>query len=136
MGDLFAIPEVVANIPSQCGPVLRNVPSTARQNVYLHPWHLSLSENAKAGRYPSMHQTRIHFPTIVWKNYLASREALEIKFDAAGGEAIDFFFCALHRWSQQGDHCANLVGFGDLCSCLNCKLTRLVSFPRLNLKAL
>ena len=91
MGDLFAIPEVVANIPSQCGPVLRSVPSTARQNVYLHPWHLSLSENAKAGRYPSMHQTRAHFPSIVWKNYLASREALEIKFDAGGGEEIDFF---------------------------------------------
>ena len=91
MGDLFTIPEVVAHIPSQCGPVLRSVPSTARLNAYMHPWQFSLSERAKAGRYPSMHQTRIQFPSIVWKNYQASREAVEVKFDAAGGDTIEFF---------------------------------------------
>ena len=84
--------EVAAKLSAmQFGPVLKSVPSTARQNVYLHPWHLSLSEGAKAGRFPSMHQTKLHFPSIVWKNYQAAREALELKFDSCGGENVEFF---------------------------------------------
>ena len=78
-------------MPQLCGPVLKSVPATQRLNAYVHPWHLSLAESAKTGRYPSMHQLRTHFPSIVWKDYQASREALEIKFDLAGGDDIDFF---------------------------------------------
>ena len=91
MGDIFQIPNVIGHIQSQLGPVLKSVPANSRQNVYLHPWHLSLAESAKAGRYPSMHQTRAHFPSILFKTFQSAREAIEIKFDAAAGESIDFF---------------------------------------------
>ncbi|CAK9074707.1 unnamed protein product [Durusdinium trenchii] len=87
MADIFAIPEVAAKLPQSCGPVLKTVPASARSNAYLHPWHLSLCENAKAGRFPTMHQTRLHMPSIVWKHYQAHREALEIKCDAPAGLA-------------------------------------------------
>ena len=90
MANIFSIPEVAKYLP-QNGPVLKAVPTSDRQNVYLHPWQLSLAESAKAGRYPSMHQTRLHLPSIVWKGYQASREALEIKFDVAAGEQIGYF---------------------------------------------
>ena len=91
MADLFSLPKVAAHVPSHCGPVLKTVPASQRLNAYLHPWHLNLSEAAKTGRYPSMHQLRTHYPSIVWKEYQASREALEIKFDHAAGEDIGFF---------------------------------------------
>ena len=38
-----------------------------------------------------MHQTRLHFPSVVWKTYLSSREALEIKIDQLGGEDLQYF---------------------------------------------
>lgn len=91
MADIFAIPEVAAKLPQSCGPVLKTVPASARSNAYLHPWHLSLCENAKAGRFPTMHQTRLHMPSIVWKHYQAHREALEIKCDAPAGDQIGHF---------------------------------------------
>lgn len=90
MGDLFSIPEVAKHLP-QWGPVLKSVPATQRLNVYLHPWHLSLGEGAKAGRYPSMHQTKAHMPSVVWKNYQAAREALEIKCDQPAGDQLEYF---------------------------------------------
>lgn len=90
MANIFSIPEVVKHLP-QNGPVLKAVPACERQNAYLHPWHLSLAETAKAGRYPSMHQTRLHLPSIVWKGYQASREALEIKFDVPVGDQVGYF---------------------------------------------
>ena len=91
MADIFAILAVVAQLPSHLGPVLQKAPTTGRQNAYVHPWHLSLAEIAKAGRYPSMHQTRLHFPSVVWKTYQASREALEIKLDQSGGDDLGYF---------------------------------------------
>ncbi len=91
MADIFAIPEVASRVPQGAGPVLKTIPASKRPNVYLNPWDLSLGENAKAGKYPSMHQMRLHYPSIVWKTYQSHREALEIKFDQPSGTNIDFF---------------------------------------------
>ena len=104
MADLFSLPEVVAHLPSTLGPVLKNVPACQRLNAYIHPWHLSLSENAKTGRYPSMHQIRIHFPSVVWKNYQSSREALDIKFDLPAGDEMGFF-----RVRYIDGHCKGII---------------------------
>lgn len=94
MADIFSLPEVAANIPSGLGPVLKTVPASARTNVYCHPWQLDLSEEAKygqVGKYPSMVQVRAHLPSVVWKGYRSESEALEVKFNQAAGETIDYY---------------------------------------------
>ena len=110
MGDMFSIPEVAKHLP-QWGPVLKSVPASQRLNVYLHPWHLSLGEGAKAGRYPSMHQTKAHMPSVVWKNYQAAREALEIKCDQPAGDQLER--------PQQGRDGAVCAGISCLHRCLS-----------------
>lgn len=91
MADVFSMPEVATHVSSNFGPVLKTVPASQRLNAYVHPWHLSLDENAKAGKYPSMYQIRCHFGSVVWKTYQSEREALEIKFDKAPGEEMGYF---------------------------------------------
>lgn len=96
MADLFAIPEVAAQLPLNLGPVLKSIPTTQRHNVYLHPWHFDLSVHAKfgeVGKYPSMSQLRKHMPSVVFKCYQAEREAIDIKFvdGAEDASAIQFF---------------------------------------------
>ena len=88
MADLFMIPEV-AKLIHPPGPLLKTVPATARTNVFCTPWQLDMSEDAKVGRYPSMVQTRAHLPSVVWKNYRAELEALDLKFTSAPGCDIE-----------------------------------------------
>ena len=94
MADIFAIPEVAKYIPSGLGPILKSVPAAKRANVYLHPWHFDLTDQAKFGRfgkYPSMYQIKLHLPSIVFRNYQPEREAIEVKFDLATGTDIGYF---------------------------------------------
>lgn len=86
MADFFALPAVAQRVVSK-GPqspqLLTNVPVTTRKNVYVHPWHLDMSESAKyglGGKYPSSVAIKAHFPSIVTKGLESEKEALEIKF--------------------------------------------------------
>ena len=83
-------------MPSGLGPLIKSVPTGARKNVYVHPWQLDISENAKFGKYPSMVQVKTHFPSVIARGYESEKEALEIKFtsDALGakmGQELDIF---------------------------------------------
>ena len=86
MLDFFSVPAVAQRVASKApqGPqVLTNVPVTTRKNVYIHPWHLDMSEEAKfgpGGKWPSTVAIRSHFPSIVQRGYESEREAIEIKF--------------------------------------------------------
>jgi len=94
MADIFSLEKVAHHVPLSLGPVLKTVPVSKRSNVFLHPWHLDLSEQAKygmTGKYPSMCQIRAHLPSIVWRGYQQEREALEIKFDLAAGVDFGYF---------------------------------------------
>lgn len=94
MAEIFSAAEIVKHIPSGLGPVLKTVPMTKRSSVFLHPWHLDLSEKAKygeTGKYPSMCQVKAHLPSVIWRGYQQEREALEIKFNIAPGTEIGYF---------------------------------------------
>ena len=94
MAEIFSAAEIVKHIPSGLGPVLKTVPVTKRSSVFLHPWHLDLSEKAKygeTGKYPSMCQVKAHLPSVIWRGYQQEREALEIKFNMAPGTEIGYF---------------------------------------------
>ena len=86
MLDFFALPQVAERIASKGPPapqMLINVPGSTRKNVYIHPFHLDLSDTAKygiGGKWPSNVQIKAHFPSIVSRGYESEREALEIKF--------------------------------------------------------
>lgn len=86
MLDFFAVPQVAERIASKGPPapqMLINVPGSTRKNVYIHPFHLDLSDTAKygiGGKWPSNVQIKAHFPSIVSRGYESEREALEIKF--------------------------------------------------------
>ena len=90
MGDMFSIPEVAKHLP-QWGPVLKSVPASQRLNVYLHPWHLSLGEGAKAGRYPSMHQTKAHMPSVVWKTIRLPGKRWKSNVTSLRGDQLEYF---------------------------------------------
>lgn len=86
------MPEVAKHLPAGLGPVLKTVPVSKRSSVFVHPWHLDLSEQAKygeTGKYPSMCQVRAHLPSIVWRGYQQEREALEIKFNQSLSPGVD-----------------------------------------------
>ena len=87
MLDLFALPEVAECVSKSRGPVapqlLQSVPVATRKGVYVNPWHLDMSEEAKygaGGKWPSNVAVRAHFGSIVQRGYEAEREPLEIKF--------------------------------------------------------
>ena len=87
MLDLFALPEVADCVSKSRGPVapqlLQSVPVATRKGVYVNPWHLDMSEEAKygaGGKWPSNVAVRAHFGSIVQRGYEAEREPLEIKF--------------------------------------------------------
>ena len=86
MADFMALPEVAKRVASK-GPhgpqVLNNIPVSTRKNVYIHPWHLDMSEEAKygqGGKWPSTVAIRAHFPSVVQRGYESEKEAIEIKF--------------------------------------------------------
>lgn len=92
MAEIFSMPEVAKHLPAGLGPVLKTVPVSKRSSVFVHPWHLDLSEQAKfgqTGKYPSMCQVRAHLPSIVWRGYQQEREALEIKFNQSSSPGVD-----------------------------------------------
>lgn len=102
MLDFFALPEVAqclatrAQIPQ--GQVMSNVPVTTRKNVYIHPWQLDMSEEAKYGvngKWPSNVAIRAHFSSVVHKGFESEREALEVKFpdDLVGSGKPMPLFC-------------------------------------------
>ena len=57
------------------------VPVATRRNMYLHPYHFSMEESAKYGRWPSNVQVKVHFHSIVMRGYESEKEAIEVKFD-------------------------------------------------------
>lgn len=57
------------------------VPVATRRNMYLHPYHFSMEESAKYGRWPSNVQVKLHFHSIVMRGYESEKEAIEVKFD-------------------------------------------------------
>lgn len=95
MLDFLAVDKVAAKLPTPSGPILSRVPASTRKNVYLHPWHLSMSQGAKYGtngKWPSTVAIRAHFPLIVGRGYESEREALEIKFEPGlEGKEIQLF---------------------------------------------
>lgn len=86
MLDFFALPEVAESVSTKCPAgvsALNTVPVCSRKNIYLHPWHLDMSEDAKygaSGKWPSNVQIRAHFSSVVQQTYQGEREALDIKF--------------------------------------------------------
>lgn len=83
MLDLFALEEI-ANVTSKASETaLKTVPVVTRKGIYLNPWQLDMSEEAKYGvngKWPSNVAVRTHFASVVQRGYESSREALEIKF--------------------------------------------------------
>lgn len=84
MLDLYSLPEVAQLTAkhSAC-TVLTHVPVSTRKGVYLHPWQLDMSEEAKfgsPGKFPSNVGIRNHFASVVQRGYESEKEALEIKF--------------------------------------------------------
>lgn len=83
MLDLFALDEIAAVTAKASEQVLTAVPVVTRKGIYLNPWQLDMSEEAKfgaQGKWPSNVGIRTHFASIVQRGYESSREALEIKF--------------------------------------------------------
>ena len=88
MLDIYSLPEVADRVAKHfpgCSSVvvLQSVPVTARKGVYIHPWQLSMSEDAKygqGGKWPSNVAIRSHFPSVVQRGYETEREPLEVKF--------------------------------------------------------
>ncbi|CAJ1380672.1 unnamed protein product [Effrenium voratum] len=81
----LAQPQVAAELPAPPGPVLTMVPTTTRKNVYIHPWHLDMSDAAKYGlngKWPSNVAIRTHLPSVIQAGYQSEKESLEIKFPA------------------------------------------------------
>lgn len=79
----LAQPQVAAELPAPPGPVLTMVPTTTRKNVYIHPWHLDMSDAAKYGlngKWPSNVAIRTHLPSVIQAGYQSEKESLEIKF--------------------------------------------------------
>lgn len=99
MCDYFELPEVAQKLATRgpCAPsVLANIPANSRKNVYIHPWHLDMSEDAKfglQGKYPSTVAIRSHFSSIIHKGYESERESLEVKFpsDMVNGQPLGIF---------------------------------------------
>ena len=98
MLDYFALPEVAKITAKHSGnTVLTHVPVTTRKGIYVHPWQLDLSEEAKfgvGGKWPSNVGVRSHFGSLVQRGYESDREALEIKFPQSlhgGGGEIPMF---------------------------------------------
>ncbi|CAK8999282.1 Uncharacterized protein SCF082_LOCUS6127 [Durusdinium trenchii] len=83
MADFFSLREVAERLPVPSPPTLSSCPNTTKKNVYLHPWHLDMSNAAKYGingKWPSNVAIRTHLPSIIKNTYQSEREALEIKF--------------------------------------------------------
>lgn len=84
MLDLYSLPEVAKLTAKQSAcTVLTHVPVSTRKGVYLHPWQLDMSEEAKfgsPGKFPSNVGIRNHFASVVHRGYESDKEALEIKF--------------------------------------------------------
>ena len=87
MLDIYSLPEVADHVAKNFNGspplVLQSVPVTARKGVYIHPWQLSMGEDAKygqGGKWPSNVAIRCHFPSVVQRGYETERELLEIKF--------------------------------------------------------
>ena len=113
MADIFSVPEIAKHIPAGLGPVLKTVPVTKRSSVFLHPWHLDLSEKAKygeTGKYPAMCQVKAHLPSVVWRGYQQEREALEIKFDMAPSSEIGYFQVKYIDGHCKGIMCQAILG--------------------------
>ena len=113
MADIFSVPEIAKHIPAGLGPVLKTVPVTKRSSVFLHPWHLDLSEKAKygeTGKYPAMCQVKTHLPSVVWRGYQQEREALEIKFDMAPSSEIGYFQVKYIDGHCKGIMCQAILG--------------------------
>ena len=94
--DFFAAAPVAERLMQQeRGSVLSHVPVKSRQNVYLHPWHLSMDESAKygaAGKWPSTVAIRTHFPSVVRRGFESEKEALEVKYpEELHGQEMTFF---------------------------------------------
>lgn len=94
MLDFWAEPEIAKRCSSRAPPhasIPAYVPVTTRKNLYLHPYHFSVSETAKysvVGRWPSNVQVRTHFSSIIMRGYEAEKEAIEVKYpkDCLGKE--------------------------------------------------
>ena len=113
MADIFSAPEIAKHIPAGLGPVLKTVPVTKRSSVFLHPWHLDLSEKAKfgeTGKYPSMCQVKAHLPSVIWRGYQQEREALEIKFNMAPSSEIGYFQVKYIDGHCKGIMCQAILG--------------------------
>jgi len=86
MLDFWAEPEIAKRCSSKAPPhasIPAYVPVTTRKNLYLHPYHFSVSETAKygvVGRWPSNVQVRTHFSSIIMRGYEAEKEAIEVKY--------------------------------------------------------
>ena len=87
MLDIFALPEVAdrvtKNFHGSAPQVLSTVPVSTRKGIYVNPWMLDMSEEAKygqGGKWPSNVGIRTHFPSVVHRGYETEREPLEIKF--------------------------------------------------------
>ena len=95
MCDFLAVPKVASKLPFPSGALLNITPVVTRKNVYVHPWHLDMSEGAKYGangKWPSTVQIRAHFPSIVSRGFEAEKEALELKFDVElQGKPMELF---------------------------------------------
>ena len=96
MLDFFASPQVAQRLMQrERANVLSHIPVKSRQNVYLHPWHLSMDETAKygaAGKWPSTVAIRTHFPSVVRRGFESEKEALEVKYpEELYGKDMDCF---------------------------------------------
>lgn len=97
MLDLFALPEVADVTSKDNVSVLKHVPVATRKGVFINPWQLDMSEEAKfgqSGKWPSNVAIRSHFASIVQRGYESDREAIEIKFPSdlyGSGKEIPLF---------------------------------------------
>ena len=84
MCDFWSEPAVAKQVAARApvGAVVPTlVPVATRRNMYLHPYHFSMEESAKYGRWPSNVQVKLHFHSIVMRGYESEKEAIEVKFD-------------------------------------------------------
>lgn len=88
MLDYVSVENVACLAPKVGGTnlALRVVPNCTRKGFYLSPWQMSLSEDAKFGKWPSNFQVKQHFTSILTHGFQSEREPLDVRFDT--GDAV------------------------------------------------
>ncbi|CAE7817636.1 unnamed protein product [Symbiodinium sp. CCMP2592] len=80
------LPDVARHVQSR--RAINHIPADSKTDMWLNPWMIDYSRQCKYGqscKYPDMCTLRVHFLSILTAGFEASREPLDVRFNAEKG---------------------------------------------------